>query len=104
MTTKDRVQEYLKAYDNWIPLHQLEDMHHQWNTTGSTIARRCRELENPPDPKESPKIEKMYKRGLNGQRITMYRVLRHRMNADQANQYLEKLRLEEERDRQGALL
>lgn len=98
LTTRTRVYQYLKAYDNWVPLHQLEDMHHQWNTTGSTIARRCRELE------DDNEIEKMYKKGLHGQRIVHYRILRHRMDAVEATQYLKKLKLEEERERQVQLI
>jgi len=42
-TTSVRIVDYLKHRD-YTPLYILEDKAHEWNTTGSTIAKRCREL------------------------------------------------------------
>ena len=93
VSTKSKILNYLR-YKGWTSGTQLEDQSKMWHTKPSVISRRARELE------QEGKIEKM----LGWKRTVQYRLPQQSMGADQANQYLEKLKLEEEQGRQVQLV
>lgn len=45
LTTKNRILDYLK-YRDWTNSGAIQAKASEWFTTGSTVARRCRELED----------------------------------------------------------
>lgn len=77
----------------WVNKAEIEYMSRIWGVLADNIDRRCRELVN------EGKIERM-KIGKSVQ----YRIYQPSMSASNANAYLKKIGLEEERNRQVSFI
>ena len=87
LITKQKILDYMQHRD-WTSCGQLESMASGWFTTGSTIAKRCRELE------EVGSMEKRYI-NHNGVRTVQYRLKRQDWSVQEAETFLDTLRQQE---------
>lgn len=91
ITTKQRIVNYL-TYRGTVSGSQLEKQADEWFTKPSVISRRARELA------QDGRIERF----LKGKTV-QYKIPQAKMTAFEANGYLEKIRQEEIKEKQGEL-
>lgn len=94
MTHKARILIYLRARQpKWISSVEIEHQAVEWGAKGQTIDRRCRELEN------DGRVEKKMIDG-----IVWYRLTQAEPYVPAKSSYLDKLKLEDERERQVSFI